>query len=153
MQTMTGRTQSSVRALAEAFATLSSRMLKSSDVFRTVGELELSVTQYKMLTLLDGEDSELSLKEVAERLGLSFPASSRAVDGLCQRGYVVRREDGTDRRIKRVRIARAGAEVMSRVHTARVDTIARELEGLTDEQRAALSAALAPLLGRTEATR
>ncbi|CAN5473025.1 hypothetical protein BH20ACT18_BH20ACT18_00790 [soil metagenome] len=153
MQTVTVRTQSSVRALAEAFAALSSRMLKSSDVFRTVGELELSVTQYKMLTLLDGEDSELSLKEVAERLGLSFPASSRAVDGLCQRGYVVRREDGTDRRVKRVRIATAGAEVMSRVHAARVDTIARELEGLTDEQRAALSAALAPLLDRTEATR
>ena len=39
MQTMTSRTQSSPRTLAEVFAALSSRMLKSSDVFRTVGEL------------------------------------------------------------------------------------------------------------------
>jgi len=153
MQTMTSRTQSSTRALAEAFESLSTRMLKSADVFRTVGDLELSVTQYKMLTLLDDEDTELSLKEVAERLGLSFPAVSRAVDGLCQRAYVERREDETDRRIKRVRTATAGAEVISAVRGVRVEVIARELEGLTDQQRSRLAAALAPLLERTEATR
>ncbi|MGI8594584.1 MAG: MarR family winged helix-turn-helix transcriptional regulator [Solirubrobacteraceae bacterium] len=149
---MTSRTQTSTGALAEAFESLSTRMLKSADVFRTVGELELSVTHYKMLVLLDEEDSGLSLKDVAERLGLSFSAVSRAVDGLCQRAYVGRLVDETDRRIKRVRIAPAGAEVISKVRAVRVKVIARELEGLTDEQRSRLAAALAPLLERTDAT-
>lgn len=128
-------------------------MLKSADVFRTVGELELSVSQYKLLTLLEDEGSELSLKDVAERLGLSLPAVSRAVDGLCQRAYVDRREDEADRRIKRVRIAPAGAEVISKVRSVRVRVIERELEGLTEQQRSRLAAALTPLLDRIEATR
>ena len=45
--------------------------------------------------------ARVSVKELAEELGLSLPGASRAVDALLQRGLVERREDEHDRRMKR----------------------------------------------------
>ena len=47
-------------------------------------ELDLTLTQVKTLTALSAE--ELTVKDLAERLGLSLPGASRAVDALVERG-------------------------------------------------------------------
>src|SRR4051812_49565775 len=67
------------------------------DFFRMVGELELSLSQLKLLMILD-RDGERSLTELAEALVLSLPAASRAVEGLHKRGMAVRRAGDEDRR-------------------------------------------------------
>ena len=119
------------------------------DFFRMVGELELSLSQLKLLMILD-RDGERTLKELAESLVLSLPAASRAVDGLHKRGMVDRREDDEDRRHKRVDITAAGSEVIRRLNQARFAGIEQFIQTLTTEERDNLARGLAPLVARAE---
>jgi DNA-binding MarR family transcriptional regulator len=118
------------------------------DFFRALSEHELTLTQVKMLHQLDEPDAELPLSELAEMLSLSLPAVSRAIDGLQQRGYVERREDDHDRRVKRVSITAAGRRVLSRLMEIRLNMLERFAATLTDEERRDLATALAPIVER-----
>src|SRR5215203_4115434 len=148
VQAMSSSTQVSSEVIARDFSALFAHVLSDSDLMQALNEVELSMSQFKTLAMLSRNDVELSLKEVAEAMGLSLPAASRAVDGLCQRRYVERREDEVDRRMKRVRISPAGADVIERVTAVRVAVIARFLEGLPEADRDRLADAIAPLLAR-----
>jgi len=125
----------------------------NSEIFRAVAELELSLTQVKALHILDRvDDAELSLKELGERVGVSLPAASRTVEGLHQRGFVLRHEDLADRRMKRVRLTDAGREVTRQMHAGRLSHLHSIASSLTPAQRRRLSDALAPVLARPEVT-
>src|SRR5690349_5609676 len=63
----------------------------SGGAYAIFEELDLSLTQVKALAALAHD--ELTVKELAERLGLSLPGASRAVDALVGRGLLDRRED------------------------------------------------------------
>jgi DNA-binding MarR family transcriptional regulator len=138
-------------ALADDVLALMMHLLKASsqDVFAAVGELDLSMTQVKMLHAVESED-DLSLKGLAERLGLSLGAASRAVDGLHQRGLIERREDEQDRRIKRVSPTEAGQAIVTRLNQARRATVQQFALTLTDDERQGLAEALAPIVAREE---
>ena len=89
-------------ALADSLATFYGHAMRPSN--RLIGEferLDLSFTQFKALTA--AADGEPTVKALAERLGLSLPGASRAVDQLARRGLLDRREDADDRRCKRLR--------------------------------------------------
>ncbi len=122
----------------------------NSDLFRTVAELELSLSQVKVLHILDREDAELTLKELGERVGVSLAAASRSVEGLHQRGFVHREEDAIDRRMKRVGITGEGQEVTRQMHAARLSDLEALSATLSAAERRRLSAALAPVLARPE---
>jgi DNA-binding MarR family transcriptional regulator len=119
----------------------------SADLFRMVAELDSSFSQVKMLFLLE-DGGEHSVKEIAERLGLSLPAASRAVDGLIQRGYVSRRESATDRRSRLVALTGDGRAVVERVLRARLHTLEAFADELTPEERDCLYTALLPIVER-----
>jgi DNA-binding MarR family transcriptional regulator len=112
-------------ALAAGLLDLWRVILKGStrDLYRLLAELDLSMTQLKLLHVLVECEAEISVKELAETLSMSLPNASRTVDGLLQRGLVERREDEHDRRVKRV-----GANEKARVLIDRVDTV--RLQGL-----------------------
>jgi DNA-binding MarR family transcriptional regulator len=61
----------------------------SPALFRALEEMELSFTQVKALFTL--ERGELSVGEIGAALGLSLPATSRAVDGLAGRQAAIER--------------------------------------------------------------
>ena len=107
-------------------------------------ELDLTLTQVKTLTALSAD--ELTVKDLAERLGLSLPGASRAVDALVERGLLGRREDPTDRRMKRLRCTDAGHQALERLDEARLAGVANFTATLPAAQRKRLSAALAPIL-------
>ncbi|HEY3021717.1 MAG TPA: MarR family transcriptional regulator [Solirubrobacteraceae bacterium] len=116
-----------------------------SQLFQLLEQLDLGLTQLKTLDRLEACGCEPTVKELAELLGLSVPGTSRNVEGLLQRGYLERREDAHDRRMKRLRLTDAGRDVLSRVFTARLAGLESWAATLTDEQRDALHAALVPL--------
>lgn len=122
----------------------------SQDVFRTLGELDVSLTQIKLLHLLAADEDGVPLKDLAERMSLSLPAISRSVDGLLLRGLVDRRENETDRRMKQVRITQRGRDVTRRVNEARLSLLEQFTATLTDTQCRRLSVALAPIVARDE---
>jgi DNA-binding MarR family transcriptional regulator len=122
----------------------------NSDLFEAVGALDLSLTQIKLLHHLEDAEHELTLKQAAELVHVSLPAASRMVDELVRRGFVERREDEIDRRMKRVNVTDDGRAVIRRLNAARLAGLEQFAASLTDPERAALAPALTELLNRPE---
>jgi DNA-binding MarR family transcriptional regulator len=122
----------------------------NSDLFEAVGALELSLTQVKLLHNLEDAPDELTLKQAAELVHVSFPAASRMVDDLVRRGLVERHEDVEDRRMKRVRLTDSGRSVIRTLNAARLSGLEEFALGLTPKERAALAQALDCLLARPD---
>jgi DNA-binding MarR family transcriptional regulator len=97
---------------------------------------------------VDGEDR--SVKALADSLGLSLAAMSRAVDGLFERGLVGREEDPGDRRMKRVGLTDAGREVPLALNEARLSALHGLIDSLADDEAQALGDALALIMRRRE---
>jgi DNA-binding MarR family transcriptional regulator len=134
----------SPKQLAAELLALWSHLMRGSSqqMFTVLGELDLTMTQMKTLSMLDDCVEEISLKDLSERLGLSLPATSRTVDGLLRRDLLSRHEDLADRRVKRVRLTDEGRRVVQRIVTARLQGLEAFAATLSDEQRAVLMAAL-----------
>jgi DNA-binding MarR family transcriptional regulator len=142
------RTDVSAEQLADELMTFLATTMKTAqgEVFKIVDELELTMTQLKMLFVLDNAGHEPTPSELARFVGLSPAATGRAVDALVRREILSRREDDADRRVKRLALTAQGREVVERISTARRLGLLRLTLTLDAEQREALSAALAPLL-------
>ena|SRR5215210_7194745 len=144
MQATDAPTHVSPKALAEELLGLWHHLMRGSsrELYALLSELDLSMPHIKTLHTLHDSPGDLSVKDVAERLGLSLPGASRVVDTLLRRGYLSRREDERDRRIKRVDITAEGADVVRRIDGARLVGLEAFTRSLMPEQRARLSAAL-----------
>jgi DNA-binding MarR family transcriptional regulator len=116
--------------------------------FNMIAELELSFTQLKALCAMDVDDEDRSVKALAESMGVSLPAMSRAIDGLYERGFVDRREDLVDRRMKRVRLTGPGRAITSSLNETRLAALQEFLLTLSDKEAQALTRALGLILDR-----
>jgi DNA-binding MarR family transcriptional regulator len=148
---MTAVKQVSARKLAAELLELWHHLMRGSSqqMYALITELDLSITQMKTLHVLADNGSEVSVKVLSDRLGVSLPGASRIVDTLMRRGWLERREDPDDRRMKRVRITAEGRNVLDRIETARLAGLELYAASLTPEQRARLSSALSDLPHRS----
>jgi DNA-binding MarR family transcriptional regulator len=120
------------------------------DFFKAVGELDLSFSQVRILGVLVREVDQASVNHLADRLGLSLPATSRSVEGLVKRGYVTRAEDAEDRRVKNVTATGDGRALLAKLVELRVAGAAEFLGTLSARERTRLAAALEPIVAREE---
>jgi DNA-binding MarR family transcriptional regulator len=136
------------KQLAKALLALWARIGRGheGETFRLFEELGLTVTQMKTLQVLSQCTEELSVKELSDKLKLSLPSASRTTDALLRRGWVERREDEHDRRMKRVRITPEGRSIAERIASARLAGLEDFAASLTDEQRLALHTAISDLI-------
>jgi len=101
----------------------------------------LTPPQYRLLSLLaDGTERSTAL---AQRLTVSKPAISAAVDALTAAGHVRRRSDERDRRITWLEITPTGEAALAAADAALVDRLDTVLEEVEDPS--AVLAALAAL--------
>ena len=151
MQASKTATQVSPKQLAGELLELWHHLMRGSSqqTYALIAELDLSITQMKTLHALSDSIREVSVKELSDRLGLSLPGASRTVDALLRRGWVERREDPDDRRMKRIGITDAGREIVDRIETARLAGLEQYATSLTPEQRTRLSEALSDLPHRS----
>jgi DNA-binding MarR family transcriptional regulator len=91
------------------------------------------------------EHGPLRLGELAAREAVTAPTMTRVLAALDERGLIVRTPDPDDARSTRVALSEAGVHVLADVRTQRTVLLDARLARLTDEQRAALSAALPAL--------
>ena len=141
------------RELAYRFGAVMFSCLHADDgaALRALDESGLTFTQIKALFALAGvRDEPHTLKSLADALGLSDPAASRAAEGLVKRGLVAREEDELDRRVRRLSPTQAGRELAERIQAARLAGIGQFLSTLSDEEREQLGAALELLLERED---
>jgi DNA-binding MarR family transcriptional regulator len=148
---MTDVKQVSSRKLAAELLELWHHLMRGSSeqMYALIAELDISITQMKTLHVLAEGGSEVSVKELSDRLGLSLPGASRIVDALMRRGWLERREDPDDRRMKRIGITAEGRKALDRIETARLAGLEDYAASLTPEQRTRLSSALSDLPHRT----
>jgi DNA-binding MarR family transcriptional regulator len=148
---MSATKQVASRKLAAELLELWHHLMRGSSqqMYALIAELDVSITHMKTLHVLADGGSELSVKELSDRLGLSLPGASRIVDALMRRGWLERREDPDDRRMKRVRITDEGRKVLDRIEAARLAGLEDYAASLTPEQRTRLSSALSDLPHRS----
>lgn len=136
----------STAELAECLLTIWRRVIVEGgvDTYSIFEELDVTLTQVKALTALAAD--ELTVKELAERLGLSLPGASRAVDALVCRELLHRREDADDRRMKRLGCTDAGRAALIRLDEAKLRGLEAFASTLPAAQRKRLLAALLPIV-------
>ena len=147
MQASSAGAEATPAVLAAELLDLWRVILKGStrDLYRLLAELDLSMTQLKLLHVLVECEVEVSVKELAEALAMSLPNASRTVDALLQRGLVERREDPDDRRVKLVGVTAEARELIDRVDTVRLHGLEGWAAQLSPVQRQALLDALSLL--------
>ncbi|RJL31721.1 MarR family winged helix-turn-helix transcriptional regulator [Bailinhaonella thermotolerans] len=142
-------------ALIDAIERSERQFLRLSARERSVGlmALDLTMQQLKVLMVLQMEDS-VPANDLARRLGVGLATATGIVDRLVARGLVRRREDPSDRRVRRVEMTGEGLRVIQEVSDAgrerkrrvlhRLDTgTLRDLARIMDEVYAALEADVA----------
>lgn len=101
-------------------------------------ELGISQMGTKVLQALMDSLEEMSLKELSDQVDLELGAAGEAVDELCERGWLTRR-DGV------VVLTTSGREVAGDLASARFAGAVEWAAGLTEPQRASLFEGLAAL--------
>ena len=141
-----------MQAIARDLSLLLKHLLRSTgrEFFAGLEDAGISFTQVRCLGLLSDAGEPLPLSALSERIGLSLPAVSRAVDGLVKRGEVKRAEDPADRRSKLVRPTARGRATYERLIAVRVAGVERFVETLEPGEREALAAALNPIAERLD---
>jgi DNA-binding MarR family transcriptional regulator len=121
-------------------------------VIRAIDESGLGFPQMKVVVTLAGQGTgeAVTVKQVAERLGLSFASASRAVDELVRRGLATRVEDPADRRVRHVSLTAAGEEIADELMAARLAGLESFVATLSTEERRKLEGALEVLLRRDD---
>jgi len=69
------------------------------------------------------------VSDIADHLGFSDAASSQMVDRLVQRGFIERKEDPDDRRVKKLTLTEEGKDIVKKAMSSKMQWI----EGLTLE--------------------
>jgi DNA-binding MarR family transcriptional regulator len=96
-------------------------------------ELLLSDAQLFVLKLL-AEEQPLAPRDLATRCMVSDPAMSKILNALQAQGLVTRQTDPANRRSVQVAITPAGVQELQRAVQARLGSLARALDPLTDTQ-------------------
>ncbi len=139
-------------ALAGDLYALAAYLMRNANLgtFEAIAEMDLSFTQIKALCALELDGVDRSVKALADSLGLSLAAMSRAVDGLYERGLVEREEDPGDRRMKRVRLTKAGRRVPQALNESRLSALHGFVDSLDGQEADALGEALALIASKRD---
>jgi long-chain acyl-CoA synthetase len=112
---------------AGSYPRVAARLARQVEV--ALGQVELSLPQYRILILLDEGPAVAS--RLAEYLVVSRPTITAVVDGLVSRGLIVRSHDDGDRRRIGLTLTAAGRdalELADRSVQARLQEVARHLD-------------------------
>jgi DNA-binding MarR family transcriptional regulator len=118
-----------------------------ADHLRAIEENDLSVSQVRALMLLACADEPVPGARIAERLGFSPAAVSRALDGLVRSGFVVQGESAEDRRVRPFAPTERGRELADELSALRRAQLERFVERLEPAQREALATAMDAIVG------
>lgn len=139
------------RFLPYRLSVLSNRI--SQDIAALYGtRFGLTVTEWRILAVL-GRYPDLSATEVAERTAMDKVAVSRAVTSLLADGRLKRQFHGDDRRRSVLELSAKGYKVYDEVAPLALAYEHRLLEGLRDDERAALDRLLTRMEESEAATR
>jgi DNA-binding MarR family transcriptional regulator len=83
-------------------------------------------------------NEERLMSDLANGLGISYPAATKTVERLVKKGLVSRESDPADRRVVKVRLTTAGDQLIRDIDGARSQMLTAVLTRLAPEDREAL---------------
>ena len=102
-------------------------------VLDEVAGADLTMLGWRVLVIVGHASGDLRLGELADRLGISRPSATKAVQRLQRRGLVETARDHADARGRRLRLTPDGIQlretVLARRRRLLVDTIGSEVPG------------------------
>ncbi len=101
-------------------------------------EHQVTTSQMLALRFLSLNDGSL-MSDVAQGLGISFPAATKTIDRLVRKELASRAEDPHDRRLVRIRLTERGEQLVRDVYSERSRRFSTVLERLTAADREALN--------------
>jgi DNA-binding MarR family transcriptional regulator len=117
--------------------------LPEGDHLRAIEEHDLTISQVRSLVVLSCAEEPLPGGRIADRLGISAAAISRALDGLVSKGLVERcGPSQEDRRVRPFAITAPGRTVADEVMTLKRAQLERFVESLDGRQRELWEAAI-----------
>jgi DNA-binding MarR family transcriptional regulator len=108
---------------------------------QTQAGTELSPSQYEVLAMVSFRE-RVRVSDLADILGLNPTLLSRIVGKLEDRELVFREQDADDRRVAHVSVTPQGRALHLRIRDERTDALSLALDGLGEQERAALIEAL-----------
>jgi len=112
--------------------------------WREVAELRATPGQLTLLGILVEHD-HCTMQELAEHLVVAPSTATAMVKRLLAQGYIERSRDNTDWRTVWVKPTEAGRLAVAVYHHARLVSLQRRLEHLSDDERAGILAAIPAL--------
>jgi DNA-binding MarR family transcriptional regulator len=112
---------------------------------RTIAGQPLTSQQSAVLGSLEHRPRRMT--ELAEEHGVQLPTMTVQINRLEDAGLVARGSDPADARVRTVELTGEGRDRLLAVRRARIAYLREELAALTDDERAALAAAL-PVLAK-----
>jgi DNA-binding MarR family transcriptional regulator len=94
----------------------------------------LSIPQLHTLIFLY-RHKDVTLSQVAGRIGLKLPSTSKLVDSLVERKLVIRRASTDDRRYIRLKLSSSGLAELVRARRSTGAIMAKKMAVLTPEQQ------------------
>ena len=113
-------------------------------MLRQVGA-DQPVTAQQLSVLGSLENGPRRMTELAAEHGVRLPTMTAQINRLERDGLIARGRDGADARVVTARLTPEGRERLAAGREHRVDHLAERLARMTDEERAALAAALPAL--------
>lgn len=106
----------------------------------------LTVSQVRVVRLLERNVDPLKMKDIADHFSISPRAVTDIVDGLIAKGVVRRLALPGDRRVIRVALTPAGVQLLGAIQAARTRSARAVFGSLSEPEREALHRALRRLL-------
>ena len=114
---------------------------------------DMTLDEYDVLYQLRAAGRPLRMSELAARVLISRPSTTRAADHLVQRGWLERTYDDADRRVVLVGLTKEGRRAQTKAARLHLDGIARLVESpLAGHELRCVSGALRALSGPAPAS-
>ncbi|ANY22108.1 MarR family winged helix-turn-helix transcriptional regulator [Gordonia terrae] len=107
---------------------------------------DITFSQLRILSALACQPGPMSVNAIADQVQLSLAAAGRTVDKLVGCDLVDRREDPSDRRVKRISLTDAGRRYLETHLAVKRGTIRHFVANLPTDMRDNLCAALRPIV-------
>ncbi|HAA13825.1 MAG TPA: MarR family transcriptional regulator [Cytophagales bacterium] len=107
----------------------------------------LSGQQFNVLRILRGAGDWLNMNEMRERMIEKSPNTTRLVDKLVDKEWVIRRRCDVDRRVVHLKISEAGLALLTKVDEVDPNEAISFIQNLTEEEMRTLSNLLDKIRG------
>ncbi|MFT4394349.1 MarR family winged helix-turn-helix transcriptional regulator [Gordonia lacunae] len=138
----------SVNAASTALNTFLERLidLGRPETLESLAATDITFSQLRILSALACQPGPMSVNAIADQVQLSLAAAGRTVDKLVGCDLVDRREDPSDRRVKRISLTDAGRRYLETHLAVKRGTIRHFIANLPADMRDNLCAALRPIV-------